>query len=195
VARGLERYRETTVKRFLSQEQMSGLWETITDLEARGVLNRLPAAALKLLMLTGARKSEILSLRWLDMDFSGQKATLTDSKTGFKTLYFPRQAMDIIAALPKTSAFIFPGRSASGHLANLQWQWRTVLREAKLEGGWRVHDLRHGFASSAVNSGGSLPHIGFLLGHKRASTTERYAHVAENPAQALLDLVALKIIN
>ena len=68
------------------------------------------------------------------------------------------------------------------------------MKTAKLEGRWRIHDLRHGFASSAVNNGGSLPFIGFLLGHKRAKTTERYAPVAENPAQALLDLVAKKIV-
>lgn len=195
MARGLDRYQETTIKRFLSQEQMTLLWETIIDLESRGVLNELPATALKLLMLTGARKNEILSLKWLDMDFNGKKATLADSKTGFKTIYFPQQAIDLLRRLPKTSSFIFPSQSASGRLANLQWQWRAVLKAAKLEGRWRIHDLRHGFASSAVNSGGSLPFIGFLLGHKRASTTERYAHVAENPAQALLDLVAQKIIS
>ena len=100
------------------------------------------------------------------------------------------------SGLPYYQCFtIHFAKVGSGHLANLQWQWRLVLREAGLTGRWRIHDLRHGFASSAVNSGGSLPYIGFLLGHKRSSTTERYAHVAENPAQALLDLVAEKIIN
>jgi integrase len=193
VGKGLSRYQEKAVKRFLSQGQMSLLWETISNLEDKGELNMLPAAAFKLLMLTGARKNEILSLKWLDMEFESKKAILADSKTGFKTIYFPQQAIDIIRGLPRTSPFIFPSQSASGHLANLQWQWRAVLKEAGLEGRWRIHDLRHGFASSAVNSGGSLPFIGFLLGHKRASTTERYAHVAENPAQALLDLVAEKI--
>ena len=195
VTRGLARYQETTVRRFLSQEQMTLLWETIGRLECSGALNRLPAAALKLLLLTGARKSEILSLKWSDLEFEGRRALLNDSKTGFKTIYFPRQALDLLRKLPQTDVFVFPSQSASGHLANLQWQWRLVLREAGLTGRWRIHDLRHGFASSAVNNGGSLPYIGFLLGHKRSSTTERYAHVAENPAQALLDLVAEKIIN
>jgi integrase len=134
-----------------------------------------------------------LSLKWTDLELEAKKATLADSKTGFKTIYFPEAAIDVLGELPKTSVHVFPSQSASGHLANLQWQWRKVVKEAGLEGRWRVHDLRHGFASSAVNSGGSLPYIGFLLGHKRASTTERYAHVAENPAQALLDLVAAKI--
>ena len=102
--------------------------------------------------------------------------------------------MDVLRKLSNGGVYVFPSRSSSGHLADLQWQWRTVLKTAKLEGRWRIHDLRHGFASSAVNNGGSLPFIGFLLGHKRAKTTERYAHVAENPAQALLDLVAKKIV-
>jgi integrase len=195
VTKGLARYHEKTIRRFLSQGQMTLLWETVTGLERSGVLNQLPATAFKLLLLTGARKNEILSLKWADIEFESKKAILTDSKTGFKTIYFPQQAIDLLLGLPKTSAFIFPSQSASGHLSNLQWQWKAVVREAALEGRWRIHDLRHGFASSAVNSGGSLPYIGFLLGHKRSSTTERYAHVAENPAQALLDLVAKKIIN
>ena len=195
MAKGLARYQEKAIKRFLSQAQMTLLWDTISDLENKGELNQLPATAFKLLMLTGARKNEILSLKWLDIEFENKKAILTDSKTGFKTIYFPQQAVDLIQALPKTSAFVFPSQSASGRLSNLLWQWKTVVKAAGLEGRWRIHDLRHGFASSAVNSGGSLPYIGFLLGHKRASTTERYAHVAENPAQALLDLVAQKIIN
>jgi integrase len=174
---------------------MTHLWETIGELERKGELNKLPAVAFKLLMLTGARKNEILSLKWSDMEFESKKATLLDSKTGFKNLFFPRQALDLIAELPRSSPFIFPSQSASGRLANLQWQWRAVVKAANLEGRWRIHDLRHGFASSAVNNGGSLSYISFLLGHKRASTTERYAHVAENPAQTLLDMVAIKIVN
>jgi integrase len=168
---------------------MRDIWEAIARLENLGKLNPIPAAALKLLILTGARKNEILALRWSDLDLDNSRITLKESKTGFKTIYLSQQAIDIINSLNKSGDFIFPSKSASGHLFDLQWQWNSVLKEANLPGRWRIHDLRHGFASTAVNSGGSLSFIGFLLGHKRASTTERYAHVAENPAQALLDKV------
>jgi integrase len=187
--KNLVRYQENKILRFLSQEQMKDIWNSINRLQDTGKLNKLPATALKLLILTGARKNEILSLKWSDLDLSNYRVALTDSKTGFKTIYLSQQAVDLFNGLERDNAFVFPSKSASGHLFDLQWQWRLVLKEAKLAGRWRIHDLRHGFASAAVNNGGSLSFIGFLLGHKRASTTERYAHVAENPAQALLDKV------
>jgi integrase len=189
-ARGIERYQEKPVLRFLSVHQLREIWEAINRLEKNNLINARPAAALRLLILTGARKNEILDLKWSEIEFDRSRAVLSDSKTGFKILYFPRQALEILYDLPRQGPYLFPSNSASGRLADLQWQWGLVLKEAKLEGRWRIHDLRHGFASAAVNAGGSLPFIGFLLGHKRARTTERYAHVAENPAQALLNQVA-----
>jgi integrase len=187
--RNLVRYQERKILRFLSQKQMKEIWDTIVSLENDGRLNKIPAAALKMLILTGARKNEILSLKWSDLDLDNSRIMLAESKTGFKTIYLSPKAVAILNDMDKSDAFIFPSKSASGHLFDLQWQWNLVLKEAKLIGRWRIHDLRHGFASTAVNNGGSLSFIGFLLGHKRASTTERYAHVAENPAQALLDKV------
>jgi integrase len=191
--KGLMRYKEASINRFLSIEQMQLIWDSILDLEKNGQLNLLPAAAIKILILTGARKNEILSLKWLDIEIENNKAILNDSKTGFKNIYLPSPAIEILKALPKDSIYVFPSRSKSGHLFDLSWQWNKVLRHAKLEGRWRIHDLRHGFASAGINCGGSLSMVGFLLGHKRNSTTERYAHVAENPAQELLETVARKI--
>jgi integrase len=191
ISKKLVRYQENKILRFLSQKQMKNIWETILRLETSNKLNKIPATALKLLILTGARKNEILSLRWSDVDLDSFRISLSDSKTGFKVVYLSQQAVDILNSLERgeNDGFIFPSKSTSGHLFDLQWQWQLILKEAKLDGRWRIHDLRHGFASTAVNNGGSLPYIGFLLGHKRASTTERYAHVAENPAQALLNKV------
>jgi integrase len=192
-AKGIERYQEKPVLKFLSLDQLKEIWDVIIRLEQGNQINLYPATALKILMLTGARKNEILGLKWSEIEFDKERAVLQESKTGFKVLYLPQQVLDLLRALPKTGDFVFPSRSATGHLFDLQWQWRLVLKEAKLEDRWRIHDLRHGFASVAVNNGGSLPFIGFLLGHKRARTTERYAHVAEHPAQALLNQVAKSI--
>jgi integrase len=189
LSKKLIRYHENKIQRFLSQKQMKDIWDTINRLERENKLNRIPATALKLIILTGARKNEILSLKWSDLDLDSHRIILEDSKTGFKVIYLSQQAVDILNNFEKIDDFIFPSKSTSGHLFDLQWQWQQILKEADLAGRWRIHDLRHGFASTAVNNGGSLPYIGFLLGHKRVSTTERYAHVAENPAQALLDKV------
>jgi integrase len=188
--KGLPRYKEVPIKKFLNQSQLKLIWDSLLEMEKSSKLKMLPAAALKILLLTGARKNEVLSLQWVDIDFESSRAILQDSKTGFKNIYFPPQVIDILNNLPKNSPFLFPSRSVSGHLFDLQWQWAKVLDETQLGEDWRIHDLRHGFASAAVNSGGTLPLIGFLLGHKRTTTTERYAHVAKNPVQDLLNTVA-----
>jgi integrase len=193
--KGIERYQEQPILRFLNKEQMKLLWEAVVNLSAAGKLNPSPALAFKLLILTGARKNEILGLKWADIEFQNCRAILSDSKTGFKVLHLPQQAVSLLKNFPQEDVYVFPSNSSSGHLFDLQWQWRKVLKEAGLKGRWRIHDLRHGFASAAVNSGGSLAFIGFLLGHKKASTTERYAHVADNPAQDLLNLVARSIVD
>jgi integrase len=193
-ARGVSKFQEKPILKYLSLSQLKTILDGLSKLESSGQINLLPATAIKLLILTGARKGEILGLKWSEIDFENAKAFLSDSKTGVKTLYLPDCALDLLKALPQDGDFVFPSRSASGRLADLQWQWQKLLKETPLSGRWRIHDLRHGFASVAVNLGGTLPFIGFLLGHKRAQTTERYAHVAEHPAKALLNQVAKILI-
>jgi integrase len=188
--RGIERYKEKPILKFLNLPQMKEIWFAVNRLLRAKKLNFLPAVAVKLLLLTGARKNEILGLKWTDIEMKLYRAILQDSKTGFKIIYFPRKAIKVLNTIPHDSVYLFPSCSSSGRLFDLQWQWRLILKEANLEGRWRIHDLRHGFASVAVNFGGSLSFIAFLLGHKRAQTTERYAHVAAHPAQTLLNEVA-----
>jgi integrase len=194
LTKGIVRHKETPILKFLNLPQLQELWDAIDRLENSQKLHLYPATALKLLIMTGARKNEILGLKWTDFNQDQSSAALTDTKTGFKTLNFPVKARQILQALPRESEYLFPSRSSTGHLFNLQWQWKQVLREAKLVDRWRIHDLRHGFASVAVNLGGSLSFIGFLLGHKKASTTEKYAHVAQHPALGLLNDVVDAIV-
>jgi integrase len=150
------------------------------------------AAAIRLLMLTGARLSEILSLKWAYIDLEQGIARLPDSKTGFKVLQLPAAALAVLDRLPEMSDFVLPGDSESGHMINLHYPWRELLKFAGLTG-WRIHDLRHAFASMMVNSGASLPIIGKILGHTQASTTQRYAHLEQNPARKAAEDAAAKI--
>ena len=93
---------------------------------------------------------------------------LPDSKTGFKNLHLSAPAIEVLSSLPfaEKSGYVFPSlTAASGHIEGLRKSWLLVCEAAKLQGRWRIHDLRHGFASAAVNSGASLPVIGVLLGH------------------------------
>lgn len=150
------------------------------------------AAAFRLLMFTGARKMEILSLKWSYISLELGIAKLPDSKTGFKVLQLPAPALAVLESIPRSSEFVFPAESATGHMANLKGAWNALCAFAGLEG-WRIHDLRHAFASVMVNSGASLPIIGKILGHTQTGTTQRYAHLQENPARKAAEEAAAKI--
>ena len=184
-AEDLEKYKEHKRMEFLQIADIEALGQALTALEVLGKVSFMPAAALRLLLLTGARLEEILSLKWSYLDLEASLARLPDSKTGFKVLHLPLLAVEILMSLPMfNSEYVFPSDSKSGHLTSLRKPWAAVCTQAGLSG-WRLHDLRHAFASAAVNSGASLPMIGALLGHKNSSTTARYAHVAVNPAHKI----------
>ena len=153
---------------------------------------RFHSAMIRLLMLTGARRGEILSLKWNYIDLEQGIARLPDSKTGFKVLQLPFPAVAILEKLPRLSEYVLPSPAAVGHMVNIKDAWGDVLKQSGLTG-WRIHDLRHAFASMMVNSGASLPIVGKILGHTQASTTQRYAHLEENPARKAAEEAAKKI--
>lgn len=209
-ALGVEKYKEHKRINFMGAEELSKIGDAVTALEQnwnnrqamlerkekppKGMAVITPQAAnvLRLLCLTGARAGEILSLRWGYLDMDMRLARLPDSKTGFKVLHLPRPALEILNTIPEHSDWVFPGGRGNGHMTEVHHAWRLVCKEAGLTG-WRIHDLRHAFASVAVNSGHSLPQIGALLGHSQTSTTQRYAHVAENPVHTVAEDAASKI--
>lgn len=201
-------YREHKRQDFLSADNLSAIGDALARMEAtwherqqtrtRGSGNAVDAitpqaaAAIRLLMFTGARLSEVLSLKWNCVDFEQGIARLPDSKTGFKVLQLPAPALAVLEALPEMSEWVFPASSHSGHMVNLKSAWKGVLAFAGL-GNWRLHDLRHSFASVMVNSGASLPVIGKILGHTQIVTTQRYAHLEANPAREAAETAAAKI--
>jgi len=133
-------------------------------------------------LFTGARKNEILTLRWEYIDVDRRMAHLPDSKTGAKTLVLPGPAIEILESLPhaEDNPWVIGGRDEGTHLADLKRPWNWV-REASGLAGVRLHDLRHTVGSWGASGGTSLLIIGKLLGHRQASTTERYAHLSEDP--------------
>lgn len=147
-----------------------------------------------MLVSTGARLSEMLTLRWAYVDASRRVLRLPDSKTGAKTIYLNPQALAVLEALPRIDGhpFVFPGHVSGRHLVNIQKPWRALRAEAGLDD-VRIHDLRHSFASISVEVGGTLPVIGALLGHSQAQTTARYAHVGPSPAQRVADAAGARI--
>jgi integrase len=205
---GIVKYRENKRLDYMGEAELSAVGNALDRMEKtwherqaagrrrpgelRDAITPQSAAILRLLIFTGARKNEILSLKWGYIDFEKGLAHLPDSKTGFKVLQLPGPALEVLKSLPQINEFVFPTEAACGHQVNVKDAWGDVLQQAGLTG-WRIHALRHAFASMRVNRGVSLPMIGTILGHSQASTTARYAHVAENPARKAAEAAAAKI--
>ena len=141
-------------------------------------------AAIRLLIFTGCRLGEILHLRWSDVDFERGMLHLANSKTGKKSVVLNAPALAVLDAIPRVGEFVIAGQSRSGDAekprSDLKKPWSAIRRHAGLEG-LRIHDLRHSFASVGAGAGLGLPIVGKLLGHTQASTTQKYAHLDNDP--------------
>lgn len=154
----------------------------------------LAAQAVRLILFTGCRKGEILALRWQDV--RQDRLILRDAKTGPRDVILNPQAQSLIKALEmaRMGEFLFPSaRSGSGHLQNISASWARFKAEANLPEQFRVHDLRHTYASHAILSGETLLTTGKLLGHASARSTERYAHLSGATLAQAANTVSEKI--
>lgn len=191
--RGVKRFADKKGERFLSQKELVALGKALRDGTEVG-LNPYAIAILKLLIFTGARKGEIESLQWSAVDFDSSYLRLADSKTGQKSIPLNAGALEILSKLSRLegSQYVFPALRSDGYYRGTPKVWRIVRSNAGLEN-VRLHDLRHSFASIAVSGGASLPIIGALLGHTNAATTQRYAHLHDDPLKAATETVGGKI--
>ena len=192
--RHVQKYRENKKERFLSESELARLGRTLNKFEREGGASQSVIAAIRLLILTGARLSEILTLQWDFVDFERTVLRLPESKTGAKTIYLNPPAVELLAELPRieNNPYVIPGQKDGARLINLGKPWRLIRTEAKLND-VRLHDLRHSFASVGAAAGLSLPVIGALLGHSQAATTQRYAHLADDPLREAIDLIGQKV--
>ena len=177
--RFVEKYPERSCERFLSEREFRRLGRVLGELEAEGRVSPSAAAAFRLLMLTGCRRNEILTLRWEDVDLDVGELRLRDAKTGPRSVALSPVARKVLAALPRLpdNPWVIAGARRGSHFSNLNGRWLVVRARAGLED-VRIHDLRHSFASRALALGESLTMIGKLLGHRKVQTTARYAHLA-----------------
>lgn len=179
--RHVKKYEEKKRERFLSEEELQRLWQTLDDCEREGTESASACNAFRLLILTGCRLGEIQTLKWDYIKPDG--IYLPDSKTGAKKLYIGEQVQDLLGTIERQeeNPYVISGKRGGHYLTDLQKPWRRLRKQAELND-VRIHDLRHSFASFGLASGLSLTEIGKLLGHSQVQTTARYAHLAEEVA-------------
>jgi integrase len=189
--RHVERYPERRLERYLSSAERSRLGEVLADAERSEEEPASVIAAIRLLILTGARRSEILSLRWSEVDLERGFLRLRDSKTGPKAIPLNAPAREVLAGLERASEWVLPTARGSGPVS-LSKPWSRIRRRAGLED-LRIHDLRHSFASVGAGAGLGLPLIGKLLGHTQPATTHRYAHLGDDPVRQASEAIGARI--
>jgi integrase len=220
--RGIERAPEDKRERFLSPAEIGRLADALSGHKEKTSVN-----AIRLLMLTGARKGETLAAKWTEFDLAAGVWLKPSAHTKTKKIHRVPLSAPTLLLLGEMRAeadkeiergckaeYLFPGVKADEHLTEIKRVWASLCRSAGLAvqvtkltpGGkpvkdakrnpvlvWqstvRLHDLRHTYASILASSGLSLPIIGALLGHTQAATTQRYAHLMDDPLRAATERV------
>ena len=201
-AKGVRLPRRPAVERFLSAAEATTLMATIAAMRDERALDPGHADIFRLLLLTGARRTEIAGLRWSEVDLPRGRLTLPPDRskagglTGERRIALGADARAILAQRQETrgeGVFVFPAlRGAEGHTVGLQKAWTRVRLRAGLPD-LRLHDLRHTYASFAIADGASLYLVGKALGHSSSRVTERYAHIRGDALDELAEAAGRRI--
>ena len=212
---GVKLYPDGKGQRFLTQEELQRLGDTLREAETEGlpwvfnkgkkakhrpvnaenrreIISPFAVAAIRLILLTGCRVGEILKLRWLEVDFERGLLHLPDSKTGAKPIVLAAPALEILAGLPRAGEFVIAGAKSDKPRSDLKRPWQRIVNHAGLSG-VRLHDLRHTYASVGAMSGMGLGIVGKLLGHQSPTTTAQYSHFADNPLRRASETISANI--
>ena len=192
--RHVKRFKEKKRERFLSDDEYQRLGSALREIEQERSETPAAITAIRLLMLTGCRLSEIQKLRWEHVDLEAGELKLPETKTGAKVVHLGEPAIAVLRGIERQgdNPWVIAGRKADSHLTDLQHPWRRIRSRAVLDD-VRIHDLRHSFASGGLMVGEGLPMIGKLLGHTQVQTTARYAHLANDPVKSAANRIASRI--
>ncbi len=210
---GVRKFPDQSGERYLSSEEFARLGAAIVEAQTVGVPHRKSdskhatkggvskidghaAAAIRLLIFTGCRLSEILKLRWSEVDLGRGLLFLPDSKTGRKAVVLSDAARAILAGIPRSGVYVIAGATTGQPYerprSDLKRPWDLVRQRAGLSD-VRLHDLRHTYASIGVGEGMGLPIVAELLGHSDTATTKKYAHLSADPVRRAANEIGARI--
>ncbi|MBN9343913.1 MAG: hypothetical protein BGO76_00235 [Caedibacter sp. 38-128] len=191
-ANGLAKYQEHKRERWLNDQELQKLLKVLDIYHNQSVAN-----AIRLLVFTGSRRNEVLGATWDQFDLDRgiwTKPAHTTKQKRIAHLPLSSQTISILREMKISAStkHLFPGKIPEKPLQDIKKAWQTIRKMAELPS-VRLHDLRHTHASHLVSSGLSLSIVGKLLGHTQASTTQRYAHLADEPLRQATELFGGKI--
>jgi len=200
---GVKRYPENRKERFLSQLEASRLWDVLENDH-----DQCAATIIMLLLLTGARRGEVLSMEWSDLNLLHAAPSWTlrrgeqKGERGRRSDFVRPLGVEAVHILNRwrhrqvvpSLQWVFPSdRKADAHRSELKFAWNRIRNAANIED-VRIHDLRHSYASFAINAGEPLESIGATLGHKDLRTTQRYAHLIDETKRATVEAVSKQLL-
>jgi integrase len=189
--RHLRKFPERGRRRYLSGQELVRLGAALAAAQAEGSESFDTILALRLILLTGARHHEVVSLRWTEVNLERGTLTLTDSKTGQRDIVLAAPAIQLLKEASERSQgpWLFPGRNPAKHRQSLTAAWARLRATVGITD-VHIHDLRHTYASTAVGLGLGLPVLAGLLGHTQLATTQRYAHLDLDPRREAAEAIA-----
>lgn len=181
---GIDRFKEVARERYLTADEVKALPAAIDEEP-----NPFVRAAIRIYLLTGCRKMELLRLKWTDINFERREFYLRNTKT--KTLHvmpLTSHVELVLQTLPQLGGnpYVFAGHVTGKHLVSINKNWQDIRKRAGIPD-VRIHDLRHTVATWLVSSGMDLALVGRVLGHSDPRTTKRYAHFMLKPVAAALE--------
>jgi integrase len=192
---GIERNQEQKRHRYLSADEITRLTKALSEFEDQQAAN-----IVRLLLLTGSRRGEVLGAKWDQFDLKEGVWTKPGATTKQKTVHrvpLSAPARQLLSELRQQgeddSGFVFPARRGSGHRDGIKLEWKAICSAAQISGA-RIHDLRHTYASMLASAGMSLPIIGALLGHSQPATTARYSHLMDDPLRQATERVGAAVM-
>lgn len=187
----VKKFKENNViERYLSDDELSRLMKVLHSPMASGIDNLVIVAIIKFLLLTGVRKREAMDMKWQDVDIAkGQWLNKLNKSGKARHISLSADAMNVISKMPKDTEYVFANPKTGLPFNDIRKTFDKIMGCAGIDN-MRIHDLRHNFASMAVNNGESLFVVQKLLGHASPQTTQCYAHLNQSTLLSANEKVA-----